>query len=77
VRVVESSVLCIGILAKGLRKSFASHAKTILPILLEKFKEKKVPVVKALHEAIGHMQPHCFAFTDVMDEVIASAKSKV
>jgi hypothetical protein len=32
----------VGILAKGLRQHFATHAKEIVPVILPKFKERKL-----------------------------------
>lgn len=38
-------------LAKGLRDGFTSYVSTILPGILEKFKEKKLNVVNSLRDA--------------------------
>ena len=38
-------------IAKGLRSAFKTYASAVLPVVLEKFKEKKANVVSALDEA--------------------------
>lgn len=69
-RVVESSILCIGVLAKGLRAEFAPHARSLVRVLLEKFKERKEPVVKALQDALLNMHPYCFTISDILEDII-------
>lgn len=50
--VATIAIKSMGLLANGLRKNFQNHANSSVPILLEKFKEKKAVVVQALREAI-------------------------
>jgi hypothetical protein len=42
VNVQQQGVKTVGMLAKGLRQDFQKHAKEIVPIILPKFKEKKM-----------------------------------
>lgn len=50
--IVGIAIKCMTMLANGLKKRFEIHASACLPILLEKFKEKKQTVVLALRDAI-------------------------
>ncbi|KAH9418886.1 hypothetical protein DERP_004212 [Dermatophagoides pteronyssinus] len=50
--VVTLAIKCLGQLAQGLRKTFHHHAGQSVPVLLEKFKEKKQNVVQSLRDAI-------------------------
>ncbi|KAM0725114.1 Cytoskeleton-associated protein 5-A [Formica fusca] len=48
--VVTLAGKCLAVLAKGLKKRFQPYATACLPIVLEKFREKKKTVVQALRE---------------------------
>ena len=74
---VELSARSLALLARGLRKEFALHARTSLPIILDKFKEKKQNVVNALTEALDAMHPYCFTLADMMDDVKSALENKV
>ncbi|XP_053304724.1 cytoskeleton-associated protein 5 isoform X2 [Spea bombifrons] len=52
VMLVALAAKCLACLASGLRKKFGTYAGTVVPTILEKFKEKKPQVVQALQEAI-------------------------
>ncbi|XP_078271596.1 cytoskeleton-associated protein 5 isoform X2 [Rhinoraja longicauda] len=52
VLLVALGAKCLAGLAAGLRKKFQTYAGHVMSTLLEKFKEKKPPVVLALQEAI-------------------------
>eukprot|EP00043_Microstomoeca_roanoka_P017935 m.188939 g.188939 ORF g.188939 m.188939 type:complete len:2143 (-) comp16735_c0_seq1:1771-8199(-) len=43
---------CIGAIAFGLRDRFSSYSNLVCEVMLDKFKEKKLNVVTALHKAI-------------------------
>lgn len=73
---MESGILCISFLAKGLRGDFAVHGRPLVAPLLEKFKERKAPVVKALHEAFLNMHPYCFTISDILPELTEASKHK-
>lgn len=49
--VVSKATKALGLLARGLRQEF-KDGKSCVPLLLEKFKEKKQTVVDALREAL-------------------------
>lgn len=49
---VALAVRCLGGLANGLKKKFQQYAGACVPVLLEKFKEKKQNVVTALRETV-------------------------
>lgn len=75
---VELAAKSVGFLARGLRKEFAVHARSILPIMLEKFKEKKQNVVNALLEALEHMYPHSFSLLEIIDDpILKTLQNKV
>ena len=48
VMLVALAAQCLAGIAKGLRQGFRQHAASSLPVVLEKFKEKKANVVAAL-----------------------------
>lgn len=50
--VVAVACKCMAGLATGLKKRFNPYASNIVPVLLDKFREKKQNVVLALREAI-------------------------
>ena len=51
VMLVTLAAQCLAGIAKGLRTGFKNGASICLPVVLEKFKEKKAAVVAALVEA--------------------------
>ncbi|PRP82055.1 hypothetical protein PROFUN_03745 [Planoprotostelium fungivorum] len=75
--VVSKSAAAINCLAKGLRKSYANEAKSLLPTLFDKFKEKKQIVTDPIHEALENMYGEAFLFPDITEELQASADHKV
>uniref|UniRef100_A0A1I7XQC1 Cytoskeleton-associated protein 5 n=1 Tax=Heterorhabditis bacteriophora TaxID=37862 RepID=A0A1I7XQC1_HETBA len=52
INVAALAAKCLKSLAEGLRKKFAPHAATVIPIILEKFKEKKPLLRDPLVECI-------------------------
>lgn len=50
-----SAAKCLTRLASGLRKKFGNFASMLMPVVLEKFKDKKPAVVAALVEAVDAM----------------------
>ena len=57
VMLVTLAAQCLAGLAKGLRANFKNGASQCLPVVLEKFKEKKATVIAALVEAADAMYP--------------------
>lgn len=52
---MAQGVACIGALAKGLRQHFASAAKSFVPVLLEKQKDKSQGVWRNCNTALATM----------------------
>lgn len=50
--IVSIAIKCMTMVANGLKKQFDIHASACIPVLLEKFKEKKPIVVLALRDAV-------------------------
>ncbi|KAK9814323.1 hypothetical protein WJX72_004049 [[Myrmecia] bisecta] len=73
---VAEAINCCGALAKGLRKEYANTARSLCPVLLDKFTEKKTNVCTACAEALTLMQRHCFGLADVADELGAALDHK-
>ena len=57
VMLVTLAAQCLAGIAKGLRTGFKNGASICLPVVLEKFKEKKAAVVAALVEAADALYP--------------------
>ena len=57
VMLVALAAQCTAGLAKGLRGNFKSASQQMLPVCLEKFKEKKLNVLTALREAVDAVYP--------------------
>ncbi|KAL4854812.1 hypothetical protein ACK3TF_004509 [Chlorella vulgaris] len=64
------------VLASGLRDSFSSHAKSLCPAILERFKEKNIVMSKAAEESLRMLALHCFTLLDVAEEVAAALDHK-
>ena len=75
--VVAKAIKCVAFLATGLRIDFSAHSKSILPTLLEKFKETKKNVTDAIHEALDAMYGNCLSLADVMEDIQATVNNKV
>ncbi|KAL0278569.1 UNVERIFIED_CONTAM: hypothetical protein PYX00_000354 [Menopon gallinae] len=73
--VVGIAVKCIGRLALGLKKGFQPYAGTVLPNLLEKFKEKKANVVTPLREAVDAIYP-ITTLEAIQEDLLASLDNK-
>ncbi|KAG0567085.1 hypothetical protein KC19_7G108600 [Ceratodon purpureus] len=78
IAVAVEAVQAIGNLANGLRKDFTSGSKLLLPVLLDKLKEKKQVMVDALTTTLNAMHKGgCIALLDVIEDVKLAAKNKV
>ncbi|UXI18550.1 hypothetical protein NH340_JMT04493 [Sarcoptes scabiei] len=73
--VATIAIKSMGLLANGLRKNFQNHANSSVPILLEKFKEKKAVVVQALREAIDAIYTTTF-LEAIQEDLVASLDNK-
>lgn len=55
VQVMLQTVKLIGLLAKGQRKYFDNYARQFLPLLLQKFKDKKTQVLQETHAGLDNL----------------------
>ncbi|XP_024396661.1 protein MOR1 [Physcomitrium patens] len=78
IAVAVEAVQAIGNLASGLRKDFNSGSKLLLPVLLDKLKEKKQVMVDALTTTLNAMHKGgCIQLQDVIEDVKLATKNKV
>jgi cytoskeleton-associated protein 5 len=76
--VAVEAVQAIGNLASGLRKDFTAGARLLLPVLLDKLKEKKQVMVEALTLTLNELHKNgCILLTEVVEEVKVATKNKV
>lgn len=72
------AVQATGNLARGLRKDFSGGSRVLLPILLEKLKEKKAVMSDALTQTLQSMHKSgCVSLADVIEDVKLASKNKV
>ena len=55
VNVLSQAIKVVACCAKAGRKAFSSYAKSIAPLLLAVFKEKKITVIKPANEALDNI----------------------
>ncbi|KAG8078290.1 hypothetical protein GUJ93_ZPchr0007g5646 [Zizania palustris] len=68
----------IGNLAKGLRTHFSGNSRVLLPVLLEKLKEKKPTMTEALSQTLQAMHKSgCITLLDVIEDIRVAVKNKV
>ncbi|PNH12606.1 Protein MOR1 [Tetrabaena socialis] len=67
--VVAEAINCCGLLAKGLRKEFASAARNMAGQLLEKLKEKNSNVGNAVTGTLTFMHKYCWSLLDVQEDL--------
>ncbi|KAL3680081.1 hypothetical protein R1sor_023037 [Riccia sorocarpa] len=76
--VAVEAVQAAGNLARGLRKDYSGGSRLLLPLLLERLKEKKQIMVDAVMQTLQTMHKSgCFGLGDVIEEVKVAAKNKV
>lgn len=67
----------IGNLAKGLRTHFSGNSRNLLPVLLEKLKEKKATMTEALTQTLEAMhKAGCITLLDVIDDIRLAVKTR-
>lgn len=76
VMLVALAANCLTGLTKGLRKAFQTYASTCVPVIIEKFKEKKQNVVTALREAIDAVYITGIQLESIMEETVAALDNK-
>ncbi|PWA59320.1 ARM repeat superfamily protein [Artemisia annua] len=72
------AVQAIGNLALGLRTNFSASSRFILPVLLEKLKEKKPTMTEALTNTLQAIhKAGCVTLADIVEDIKAAVKNKV
>lgn len=72
------AIQAIGNLARGLRTHFTGCSRVLLPILLEKLKEKKPTLAEPLIQTLQAMhKAGCLTLPDVIEDVKVAVKNKV
>lgn len=72
------AVQATGNLAKGLRKDFSNGSRLLLPILLEKLKERKPVMAEALLQTLQAVHTGgCVQLADIVEDVKLATKNKV
>ncbi|XP_043688647.1 protein MOR1 isoform X3 [Telopea speciosissima] len=78
IAVAVEAIQAIGNLARGLRTHFSGSSRFILPVLLEKLKEKKPTLTDALTQTLQAMhKAGCLTLADVVEDVRTAVKNKV
>eukprot|EP00854_Cymbomonas_tetramitiformis_P019551 gene19551-23382_t len=75
--VVGDAVLASGNLAKSLRQGWSHSSKVLLPLFLDRFKDKNIIVVKNLHEALPLMATYCFELPEAAEDINTALSHKV
>lgn len=78
IAVAAEAIQAIGNLARGLRAHFAGSSRFLLPVLLEKLKEKKPTVTDALTQTLQAIyKSGCLNLVDIVEDVKTAVKNKV
>ncbi|GAB4826923.1 Protein MICROTUBULE ORGANIZATION 1 [Ancistrocladus abbreviatus] len=78
IAVAVEAIQAIGNLARGLRTHFSGNSRFLLPVLLEKLKEKKPTLTEALNQTLQAMhKAGCVNLADVGEDVKTAVKNKV
>ncbi|KAF8413913.1 hypothetical protein HHK36_001909 [Tetracentron sinense] len=78
IAVAVEAIQAIGNLARGLRSHFSGSSRFLLPVLLEKLKEKKPTLTEALtHTLQAIHKAGCLTLADVVEDVRTALKNKV
>ena len=79
----DANIACVGeacaaagALAKAARKDFTREARIMLPGMLDKLKDKTTLVIMRIQEALLHFVNHCFALSDVTDDIATALAHK-
>ncbi|XP_022721245.1 protein MOR1-like isoform X3 [Durio zibethinus] len=76
--VAVEAIQAIGNLARGLRTHFSGSSRFLLPILLEKLKEKKPALTESLTQTLQAMhKAGCLNLVDIVEDIKTGAKNKV
>ncbi|PIN16310.1 Microtubule-associated protein [Handroanthus impetiginosus] len=78
IAVAVEAIQALGNLARGLRTHFSGNSRFLLPVLLEKLKEKKPTLTEALMQTLQAMHKSgCLNLTDIVEDVKTAVKNKV
>ncbi|XP_010518980.1 PREDICTED: protein MOR1 [Tarenaya hassleriana] len=76
--VAVEAIQAIGNLARGLRTHFSASSRFLLPVLLEKLKEKKPTVADSLTQTLQAMyKAGCLSLVDIIEDIKTAVKNKV
>ncbi|KAE9589871.1 putative CLASP domain, TOG domain-containing protein [Lupinus albus] len=78
IAVAVEAIQAIGNLARGLRTHFSASSRFLLPVLLEKLKEKKPTLSEALTQTLQAMhKAGCISLIEIVEDVKTATKHKV
>lgn len=78
IAVAVEAIQAIGNLARGLRTNFSGNSRFMLPVLLEKLKEKKPTLADALTQTLQAMyKSGCLNLADIVEDIKTAVKNKV
>ncbi|KAI5572013.1 hypothetical protein BDE02_11G133800 [Populus trichocarpa] len=78
IAVAVEAIQAIGNLARGLRSHFSGSSRFLLPVLLEKLKEKKPTLTESLTQTLQAMhKAGCSNLADIVEDVKTAVKNKV
>ncbi|XP_077250058.1 protein MOR1-like isoform X3 [Tasmannia lanceolata] len=78
IAVSVEAIQAIGNLARGLRNHFSGGSRSMLPVLLEKLKEKKPVLTESLTQTLQAMHKSgCLTLADVIEDIRGAVKNKV
>ncbi|KAL3643399.1 Protein MICROTUBULE ORGANIZATION 1 [Castilleja foliolosa] len=78
IAVAVEAIQALGNLARGLRTHFSASSRFLLPVLLEKLKEKKPTSTEALTQTLQAMHKSgCLNLSDIVEDVKTAVKNKV
>ncbi|KAG4145754.1 hypothetical protein ERO13_D05G113700v2 [Gossypium hirsutum] len=78
IAVAVEAIQTIGNLARGLRTHFSGSSRFLLPVLLEKLKEKKPTLTESLTQTLqGMHKSGCLNLADIVEDVKTASKNKV
>lgn len=78
IAVAVEAIQAIGNLARGLRTHFSASSRFLLPVLLEKLKEKKPALTEALTQTLQAIhKAGCLNLSDIVEDIKTAVKNKV
>lgn len=75
IAVVSTAIRCVGGISKGLKKKFLQYTDQVLPVLLKKFKEKRIGIVTALRDSVDEVHM-CTNLETIKDHILCSLEDK-